>query len=82
VFVGIVRRGLWHHLTSADEDRATIALKRDRERQARTIVKPSAAFELEVGEARIGEILDLVMRGSDTVIPYTRTKPAPALKLE
>jgi hypothetical protein len=29
IFIGIVRGGLWHHLTNADEDRATSALRRE-----------------------------------------------------
>jgi hypothetical protein len=35
IFVGIVRRGLWHHLSIEDENRATQALKREEERLAR-----------------------------------------------
>jgi hypothetical protein len=31
IFVGIVRRGLWHHLAQADEDRARAALRSERE---------------------------------------------------
>jgi len=32
VFVGIVKKGLWHHLTNDDERRATTAFKRARQR--------------------------------------------------
>ena len=34
IFVGIVRRGLWHHITQEQEDRAAQVLKRYREKQA------------------------------------------------
>jgi hypothetical protein len=34
VFVGIVRRGLWHHIAQADEDRARAAILRYRSRSA------------------------------------------------
>jgi len=34
IFVGIVRRGLWHHITQAEEDRAAQVLKRYRDKQA------------------------------------------------
>jgi hypothetical protein len=65
VFVGIVRRGLWHHLTIADEERAINALKRERERKAQTMPKPTAATERSgVGEEKMGAILDLAMRGA------------------
>ena len=33
IFVGIVRRGLWHHITQEQEDRAAQALKRYRDKQ-------------------------------------------------
>ncbi len=33
IFVGIVRRGLWHHITQEQEDRAAQALKRFREKR-------------------------------------------------
>ena len=65
VFVGIVRRRLWHHLTIADEDRAISALKRERDRQAQAVLTPTAASERSgVGEEKIGAILDLAMRGT------------------
>jgi hypothetical protein len=75
VFVGIVRRGLWHHLTIADEDRAIAALKR--ERQART-TEPNApepkTFEAEVGVGpKIQTVLDLAMQCTSTVFPYTKS---------
>jgi hypothetical protein len=34
LFVAIVRRGLWHHVTAADEDRARAVIGRDRERES------------------------------------------------
>ena len=49
VFVGIVRKGLWHHLTSADEDRANAALRREAE--ASQITGPSS----QAGVMRAGE---------------------------
>ncbi len=36
IFVGIVRRGLWHHITQDQEDRAVQALKRYREKRGAT----------------------------------------------
>ena len=33
IFVGIVRRGLWHHITQEQEDRAVEAIKRYREKE-------------------------------------------------
>jgi hypothetical protein len=34
VFMGIIRRKLWHHITQVDEDRAVSALKRAREKDS------------------------------------------------
>jgi hypothetical protein len=57
VFVGLVRKGLWHHLTSEDENRATRALNRDRPMWA----------EPECGrKGRMRMVLDLAMAGAQT----------------
>jgi hypothetical protein len=63
VFVGIVRRGLWHHLTIADEDRAAAALKRERERQARANAVEPKSSHTQIGEGTtIRSIIDTAMR--------------------
>jgi hypothetical protein len=67
VFVGIVRRGLWHHLTIADEERAICALKRKRERNAR---RKTEAPKNETGEGKIKLALDIAMRRNTTGGPY------------
>jgi hypothetical protein len=66
VFVGIVRRGLWHHLTIVDEDRAIGALKRERERSAS---RKKEASESGEGEGTIKLALDIAMRRNTTVDP-------------
>jgi hypothetical protein len=65
VFVGIVRKGLWHHLSGEDEDRATRVLGREREKlgcgTANTI--PGwRSFETEKGEGIVQAVLNLAMR--------------------
>ena len=67
VFVGIVRRGLWHHLTSADEDRAIGALKRERERSASRNKEAPVNAE---GEGAIKHALDIALRRNPTVDPH------------
>lgn len=42
VFLGIVRRGLFHHITQAEEDRALDALRRYREKRRRGAASASA----------------------------------------
>ena len=50
IFVGIVRRGLWQHITQEQEERAVQALKRYREkRDKRAISKESAVGEVLEG---------------------------------
>jgi hypothetical protein len=77
VFVGIVRRGLWHHLTIADEERAIAALKRERERHARTTERNPA--EPKISQAGAGEgttmrtVLALAMRCAVTPAIRART---------
>ena len=68
IFVGIVRRGLWHHLAIADEERAIGALKRERERSAG---RKAEAPENERGEGTIKLALDIAMRRNTTCDPYT-----------
>ena len=74
IFIGIVRRGLWHDLTIQDEDRAAGAIKRERERNISSGVraggKPGVA-EIERGEGIIKLALDLAMRRNTTGLPYT-----------
>ncbi len=69
VFVGIVRKALWHHLTIEDERRAIAALKREREKQDRTS-EPGA--ENASGEGMMRTVLDLAMGCSATLFPYTK----------
>jgi hypothetical protein len=60
-----VRRGLWHHLTIADEDRAISALKRERERNIggpTRAVGNSGAAQSGAGEGMMKLVLDLAMR--------------------
>jgi hypothetical protein len=63
VFVAIVRRNLWHHLTCEDEDRAIAALKREARSQAtaRAALAPGRS-ETEKGEGMVRVALDLAMR--------------------
>lgn len=53
IFDGIVRRGLWHHITQEQEDWAVQVLKRYREKQA---AKCSGLIEqvVEIGSSRMG----------------------------
>jgi hypothetical protein len=53
VFVGIVRKKLWHHLTNEDDDRAGAALKREREWIVRDAVR--TAGNLSAGDDKEGE---------------------------
>ena len=73
IFVGIVRRGLWHHLTIEDENRATRALKREQERFLRTTsqgVPDSEASENPEGEGIIRIALDLAMGRTTRGAPH------------
>jgi hypothetical protein len=76
VFVGIVRRGLWHHLTIADEERAIGALKRERERSA----SRNAEAPEERGEGTIKLALDIAMRRNTTADPYTDAGHLPVIE--
>lgn len=76
IFVGIVRKALWHHLTSADEERAIAALKRERDRQtAAAVVAVEPGLENGRGERCLRVLLDLAMRRETTVDPATADSP-------
>lgn len=80
IFVGIVRKALWHHLTSADEDRATAALKREQDRQAGTKVGTvGSALENGGGERSVRFVLDLAMGRAATGDPNTNAAVATAI---
>lgn len=74
VFVGIVRKALWHHLTSADEERATSALRRERDRQVGTKAGKVSALENGGGERSVRFVLDLATRRATTGDPNTNGK--------
>jgi hypothetical protein len=75
IFVGIVRKALWHHLTSADEERATSALRRERDRQAgKKVGTVVSALENGGGERSVRFVLDLAMRRATTGDPNTNGK--------
>jgi len=65
IFVGIVRRGLWHHLSIEDENRALRALKREEERLARSNLRGvgnSHESENRKGKEMLRIALDMAMR--------------------
>jgi len=69
VFVGIVRRGLWHHLTIQDEDRAAGAIKRERERNVSAAARTTGnqgVTEVERGEGIMKLALDFAMQRNTT----------------
>lgn len=71
IFVGIVRKALWHHLSNEDENRAIAALKREREKQER----PSGArAEGASGEGMMRTVLDLAMGRSTTGVSNTKSE--------
>jgi hypothetical protein len=62
VFVGIVRRALWHHVTQAEEDRALAVLKRYRERRPNAFAAAeSTDAELESPVQKGAELLQTVL---------------------
>lgn len=65
IFVGIVRKALWHHLSSADEERATSALRRERDRQVGTV-------ENRGGEPSVRLLVDIAMGRRTTGVPDTK----------
>jgi len=73
IFVGIVRKALWHHLTSADEERATSALRREREAGTKA-GKVVTAIENGGGERSVRFVLDLAMHRATTGDPNTNGK--------
>jgi hypothetical protein len=78
VFVGIVRKGLWHHLTSADEDRANAALRRERERnvpRSTEVAKGSEPIGTEVGKGPMQFLIDLATRTEITGDRHTEEMP-------
>jgi hypothetical protein len=75
IFVAIIRRGLWHHLTQADEQRAISALRRERERVERVTNGIAPKAENSSGEGRVRFVLNLAMRRPATGDPNT-TKAA------
>lgn len=79
VFIGLVRRGLWHHLTSADEDRAIRALKGEEARWVRTTVHPTKRSVAE--EGTVGMILDLALGRIFTGDPCTAPELRPEAKI-
>ncbi len=78
IFVGIVRRGLWHHLATDDENRAMIAMRREREREDGASVAEIGRTEYQMGEGTVRTILDLAMTRSTTGVLYTGASSAPA----
>ena len=69
IFVGIVKGGLWHHVTHEQEDRAALVLNRYRERSPWAF-QPASEPALEgcVGP-EIGELVKLVLNGSEMCAP-------------
>ena len=84
IFVGIVRKALWHHLSSADEERAISALKREQDRLTGTGVEiEGSALENCGGEGRVRLLVDLAMHRTTTGDPNTKGKaPAAVCKSE
>lgn len=77
IFVGIVRRGLWHHLATDDENRAMIAMRREREREDGAAAAEIRRNENQVGEGTVRTILDLAMKRSTTGVSYAGASTAP-----
>src|SRR5215475_8797093 len=50
IFVGIVRRGLWHHITQDQEEHALKILKRHRDRQRPAPVERASSKLRSAGE--------------------------------
>ena len=78
IFIGIVRRGLWHHLTNDDESRAINSLRREREHGERAAADEIRRIENQVGEGTMRSILDLAMKRSSTGVSSTGASTAPA----
>ena len=71
IFVGIVRKALWHHLSNEDENRAIAALKREREKQDET---RHARAQNASGEGMMRTVLDLAMGRSTTGVSNTKSE--------
>lgn len=76
IFVGIVRKKLWHHVTQAQEDRVMTALRRYRE-------KHPSAFRLsqpprEEAESKVSEVFKIVLNCATRplTVPLRATSPA------
>jgi hypothetical protein len=78
IFVGIVRRGLWHHLAIEDEKRAIAAIRREQERGDRAAAVEIRRVENRVGEGTVRTILDLAVKRNNTGVSYTGALNAPA----
>jgi hypothetical protein len=66
IFVAIVRKGLWHHLSNEDEARALTAIKRDAERRfTRSQPLPEAtSFASKAPEALRTLVMGLSLTGT------------------
>lgn len=78
IFVGIVRRGLWHHLTNDDESRASNSLRRERERLNLAAAEEARRTESQEGEGTMRFVLDLAMKRNTTGVSYAGDSSAPA----
>jgi hypothetical protein len=82
VFVGIVRKGLWHHLTNEDDERARSALNRERGKDSSVALRtidPTRVTENNRGEEAIRIVFDLAMKRSATVVPCAAASRPPAV---
>jgi hypothetical protein len=78
IFVGIVRRGLWHHLTNDDESRANNSIRRERERLNLAAAEEARCRDVQAGEGTMRSVLDLAMKRNTTGVSYTGASSAPA----
>jgi hypothetical protein len=82
VFVGIVRRGRWHHLTNEDDERARSAINRERGKNscvAPRTIETTGVTENERGGEAICIVLDRILKRSTTVVPCTAASRPPVL---
>jgi hypothetical protein len=61
IFVGIVRRRLWHHITQAEEDRALSVLKRYQERRPDAFRRSSLDARQVASVGKASELLNTVL---------------------
>ena len=78
IFIGIVRRGLWHHLTNDDESRAINSLRRERERRNLAAAEETRRIESQEGEGTMRFVLDLAMKRNSTGVSSAGDSTAPA----